>query len=660
MKYSLTLLFYLLFAHQNDAAAQLASAKLINSMQELVSQSDKRAHQEQKTINPQDSVAIINNILINEFQKIQENSFDLGQGIKALENFNSARKSTFISAYLFYLKERKGYLSSQNLMDEINLSEAYSLFAKYNDSLGQFYTYELQLSKNLREIKYLFLGEEYTRNSSLSQNELNLIDKKIEQLIVKKKSNIASIFSNLKERAHLNNRTFIRYSVDLFNIQHQLNAEDSALIYKNDGLLERLLTCEKTAIKHHLKNELTTIYNSLGNYYYRESDMARCISFHKRALYHSSKNSHTQLILTINIGNDYRFIENYDSVLHYAQKAEEIILKNNISISTSNMNAIVLNTHNLTFANEHFGNDTKRQHYVNDLRLVKRIISSSIINKYNLSNLAENIATEKKINRTNYIIIILGLLLIFALSIIIYLFYKWNKRQNEDIKTIKDIKESREQLYTLIAHDIISPIRAYSNLSATLSHWIKQNDTEKIMQLSSQVEKDSLTLSENLNNFFAWASENNSMTDADSQLCSIGEIVNSCLEFHKGTILENRLKITNNNTLISCNTNKIFLTSIIRNALDNAIKNAPLDTAIEINYTKNKNTLELSISNEGSLNKKTLSELNKLHSHQVTYKNTALGQGSYFIYSFCKKIDGHVHYEAKNNKIIFHLSIPVE
>ncbi len=109
--------------------------------------------------------------------------------------------------------------------------------------------------------------------------------------------------------------------------------------------------------------------------------------------------------------------------------------------------------------------------------------------------------------RQRLFIIATGLLVVIT-SLILFQYIQRNRHAKvveEKNKQLSETMASKEKLFSVIAHDLKSPLSAFSAMSSTLADNIDVLQKEQIVTYLRKVEKGSQNLSELLNNLLEWS-----------------------------------------------------------------------------------------------------------------------------------------------------------
>jgi signal transduction histidine kinase len=199
--------------------------------------------------------------------------------------------------------------------------------------------------------------------------------------------------------------------------------------------------------------------------------------------------------------------------------------------------------------------------------------------------------TEKKRLETRNLLSLL--LIMLTLGFLIFLWQiNLNLKKNREALSASKLKleESalfRERLFGIIAHDIRSPISAYSDLSQTCAYLIKHKRWDNLETISNQLDKVSYGLNTLLDNLLFWLKSGQD-EEATKTTIPLQNTLNGIIQIYKeiAQVRDIRLELDNspNPLEIQCEAQAFQL--IVRNLVDNAIKNTDKGELIIIQTTE--------------------------------------------------------------------------
>lgn len=136
--------------------------------------------------------------------------------------------------------------------------------------------------------------------------------------------------------------------------------------------------------------------------------------------------------------------------------------------------------------------------------------------------------------------------------------------------------ETKDRLFSVISHDLRGPITSFHNIARLVSHYNKQNEREKIDQLSQRIDQSVDKLNTLLDNLLSWALTQTREIQCRPAKLSIGALLQEVLEVYADQLLLKEItpRVSFNGCLY-VNGDYNMLTSVFRNLISNAIKYTP-------------------------------------------------------------------------------------
>lgn len=165
-------------------------------------------------------------------------------------------------------------------------------------------------------------------------------------------------------------------------------------------------------------------------------------------------------------------------------------------------------------------------------------------------------------------------------------------------KSLKEIDGSRRELLAIVSHDLRSPLRAYQGLADNISYLIKRKEYKRIDRIAAQIDSTSAKIDLLMNNLLKWDALQQQKLLISNESFSLNELVRELKSLYKDIASFTRVKVVfNSDQGIFIRTDKDLVALVVRNLLDNAVKNSPEETCIYINIVENHKTVMLSVIN---------------------------------------------------------------
>jgi len=204
-----------------------------------------------------------------------------------------------------------------------------------------------------------------------------------------------------------------------------------------------------------------------------------------------------------------------------------------------------------------------------------------------------------------------GLALAALVALLLIVVYRNKKRsaelldeKNKKLLQLNDALEeanhTKAKLFSIISHDLRSPIsQVYQFLKLQQLNPQALNENQKI-ELSNKIQTATGSLLETMEDLLLWSKTQMSEFKTNIQTTRLLPIINSCQNLLQLNTESKNITYRNlleENTTVK--TDPYYLQTIIRNLLQNAVKAAPENTAIEIGTRQSQNGLTFYIQNQG-------------------------------------------------------------
>lgn len=277
----------------------------------------------------------------------------------------------------------------------------------------------------------------------------------------------------------------------------------------------------------------------------------------------------------------------------------------------------------------------------------------------------------KKQRILNYFGIALAIL-ILSLAGLAFFGYRQKKRHNqilrEKIAIIRDINDklytseeslkvniqTKDKLFSIIAHDLRSPFNALVGLTEILSEKGNTLSHTEIKELSTHINASSKKVLNLIDNLLNWSRSQTGKIKIKPELISIKAIVDSCIDVATLSAKDKNISIKSGlNVNDKVFADKDTITTVIRNLLSNAIKFTNNGGEITIwAYSGNEN-IEIHITDNGvGISKEVVEQLFLLDNNistKGTNQESGTGLGLIICKEFILKNNGKISVESEPN-----------
>jgi signal transduction histidine kinase len=264
-------------------------------------------------------------------------------------------------------------------------------------------------------------------------------------------------------------------------------------------------------------------------------------------------------------------------------------------------------------------------------------------NEENTKVILEN---ERKQAKLNVIIVII---IIVAIVIVAVFYSRLNSITNKKLQ--KDILK-RDFIYSMIGHDLSSPLLAMDNTLNHIELTLKESLTPSQKNYISLLKPEIKGAHFLLLNLLHWYKSDIDLAgyNLDKELINIKINVNQSVQHLFFRSNENPIKFINNcQDNINFNLNVVMFHSVIRNIVDNAIKHSGCNTITVTGSIENEKLIVTIHDNGDGMDPKFIHFFNQAKSiFDLKNSEVKIGLGTIFILEFAKSMNSKI--QVKSNK----------
>lgn len=590
------------------------------------------------------------------------------------ENFSL--KSSYRKALKYFLKSNR--LAKEHDFKEIEMHTSRKIGNVYYhlddfDKSSQYYYQSLSIARNIDNPR----GISYALNNIASNlSATNELDEALE--MYKKGMKIARD-NNFAEAIGY-------FSNNIGDIYLQKGDKESALDYFSMGL--------SYANKNNNFESLAAYYNNIAGVYVEKEEYDKAREFFRKShkYYNKIGNKRGLARFYLNYANLNIESGKLDSVNTYLQKAADI---------NKQLNSLPIESNFYQTRHKYY---TKVDSFAKALRCYKKhkSLEDSISNsrtKEKISSLNEVYAEQEHQMQLNklkekqddlqlylYLVVILSVVVI---SSIIYAFFvqrKWNRRlKNQNIrfksqqrelaqknrelyesqKKLEEVDKDRNQLFSIISHDLRSPFNSLLGFSEMLLEEVREGqDLESIEMMTENIYKSSMQLFELIQNLLEWANSERGKIQFKPEKVILRKVTDENVNLAKHTAQQKGVNIINDiNRSISVEADMNMLNTILRNLIFNSVKFTSKDGYVRITAEDRKKDVKVYIEDNGmGMTKEEKDRIlfsEDTFSKEGTNKEKGAGLGLVLVKSFLKKHKGELDIDSTLNKgTTFSFTIP--
>ncbi|RKY80879.1 hypothetical protein DRQ07_05110 [candidate division KSB1 bacterium] len=608
-------------------------------------------------------------------------SKDIGyqKGIaKALQNkgVNIHRKGDLKIAYELYTKSLEIF---NKLQDQIGICESYI-------NLGLFYS---NIGNNEKALDYIIKVIEI---AEANNDTLRLIKGYINQsLILSNTEQYDEAIKLLNKAEELSIKTKDLLNLSIIYIDYGVMYANKNNIIESDKYYRK---AEKICGKIGNVSALITVYLNLGVNNWKKGNKDFAIQYYENALKGSEKigeKSRTSLIY-YNLGSIYLVKNDYKSALAYFNKslklAEKTGAKRDLLYPYWGLHTYYKKINNCK-------NALKYLEKYNEISY--EIYSEKGRNKIQALNIAyevqkkdremELLKKEKtlqnlRIQRQHLLLwlLITGFVIILIVANTILKMYKSqrkinseleianskikedekklekiNKKQKKLLKELEELNLTKDKFFSIVAHDIKSPLQVQLSGARLLSDRINDMDKEKIREIALELKKNTMHLFDLLENLLSWSKLQQGRMEYKPVRIQLSDMLESIISLMEPGAVQKNIEIkteVDKDIFIKADANMVK--SVIQNLISNSIKFTNSGGYVSVKAKKTGDNVKIICEDNGvgipENLLKDIFRLDKTSSRLGTEGEKGTGLGMVLCKEFVEKNKGEISIESTEGK----------
>lgn len=173
------------------------------------------------------------------------------------------------------------------------------------------------------------------------------------------------------------------------------------------------------------------------------------------------------------------------------------------------------------------------------------------------------------------------------------------QKVEERTKALAEANATKDKFFSIIAHDLRSPMIALHGVGQKLEYFIRKNKQEKLLEIGGKIDRSIDQLNHLLNNLLNWASSQRDAIPYHPQRVSIKALVLENTKLYQSLIEAKKLTVSTPETEGAVYADLNTLSTIIRNLLSNAIKFSNDGGGIIMHWKQHEGELVFSIADNG-------------------------------------------------------------
>lgn len=215
----------------------------------------------------------------------------------------------------------------------------------------------------------------------------------------------------------------------------------------------------------------------------------------------------------------------------------------------------------------------------------------------------KNIQISKS-NQQRNLLIIIAILFVIAFIFGYYRFTekkKYAKILDKKNAELESINAAKDKLFSIISHDLSSPISSYTRLTDAMLKAIDKLSAEQLKEYVSDLNSSSVRLQSLLSNLLQWSVNQSGHFIPNPVKTDITQLIAKTVETIKIVADEKQIKlqISSENNIPDISIDEKMISTVFRNVLSNAIKFSPENSTVEVNISHKNNSIQIIFDDSG-------------------------------------------------------------
>jgi signal transduction histidine kinase len=267
----------------------------------------------------------------------------------------------------------------------------------------------------------------------------------------------------------------------------------------------------------------------------------------------------------------------------------------------------------------------------------------------------------EKVSRERYLLIF-AVLIMLLIVVVLYRLNKWRSKVNLELKTLNNTKD---KLFSIIAHDLKNPLSAFRSITQSLSDDIFDISREDLDYFMKQLNHSAHNLFDLLQNLLYWSISQSGRLEFESQKITLTNTTEEVFNLLKGSAHLKGIALNNNIPIeITAWADHKMTHTILRNLVANAIKFTPNNGNITVNVVVSDLAATISVTDTGKgMTPEVVEGLFSLSSDK-NKRNETEGKGTGLGLILCKELveqqGGKIRLDSTSSQgSVFSFTLPI-
>ena len=170
----------------------------------------------------------------------------------------------------------------------------------------------------------------------------------------------------------------------------------------------------------------------------------------------------------------------------------------------------------------------------------------------------------------------------------------------ERTSALQEANETKDKFFSIIAHDLRSPLVALQGVGQKLEYYIRKDKKEKLLDLGAKIDHSTDHINHLLNNLLNWASTQKGNIPYRPQKLLLYDMIQEAFLLYQSLAESKEIKLVNQvSAQATVYADEDTMATVIRNLLSNAIKFSPVGGSVYCSSHQQDDMLVLEVRDEG-------------------------------------------------------------
>lgn len=203
---------------------------------------------------------------------------------------------------------------------------------------------------------------------------------------------------------------------------------------------------------------------------------------------------------------------------------------------------------------------------------------------------------ENQEKRRHNMVYLMGLVL---LTLIIFLIIALFRRISIQKKVLEEVNATKDRLFSIIAHDLRSPMIALQGMGNLIDFHLKNGNREKLAQLGNKTGETLSRINHLLDNLLNWAVTNSDRISYSPTQLDVIRLLKDALAVHKAAAEAKDIQLVAEVDTVNVWVDLNMAATVLRNLISNAIKYSPAGSTVSVGGAFDPDYYVVSIRDEG-------------------------------------------------------------